>query len=93
MVMALILLAKKHLNQRSEWLDLLNKDAYGIYIIHYMFVAWLQFLLIDKNLPGEYKPIITALISIPLSWLIANGSRKIAKYWSSNESAQNTTKI
>ena len=93
MVMALILLAKKHLNQRSEWLDLLNKDAYGIYIIHYMFVAWLQFLLIDKNLPGEYKPIITALISIPLSWLIANGSRKIAKYWSSNERAQNTTKI
>lgn len=80
LVMSAILTAKKHLTQKSRWLDILNKDAYGIYIIHFLFVAWFQYLLIDIAIPGEYKPVITTFFSIPLSWLISDGIRKIVNY-------------
>lgn len=80
LVMSAILIAKNHLAQESRWLDILNKDAYGIYIIHYLFVAWFQYLLIDFAIPGEYKPLITTFLSIPLSWLISDGVRKILNY-------------
>ena len=80
LVMSFILIAKRYLTLKRGWLDMLNNDAYGIYIIHYVFVAWVQYLLIDRNLPGEYKPIITALLSIPLSWILANRLRKFAHH-------------
>jgi peptidoglycan/LPS O-acetylase OafA/YrhL len=80
LVISAILIAKKHLNQQANWLDGLNKDSYGIYIIHFLFVAWIQYLLIDITIPGLYKPIITAILSIALSWLISDVIRKFVNY-------------
>ena len=81
LVMSVILIAKNYLARESRWLDMLNKDAYGIFIIHYLFVAWFQYLLINVTIPGGYKPLITTLLSIPLSWLISDGTRKIFNYF------------
>ena len=80
LVISVILIAKRHLVQQAKWLDLLNKDAYGIYIIHFLFVAWIQYLLIGIDIPGLYKPMITAIFSIPLSWLISDVIRKFTNF-------------
>jgi hypothetical protein len=80
LVISVILIAKRHLAQQTKWLDRLNKDAYGIYIIHFLFVAWIQYLLIDISIPGLYKPILTAIFSIPLSWLVSDIIGRILNY-------------
>lgn len=80
LVIYVISLAKKHLTQQTKWLNSLNKDAYGIYIIHFLFVAWIQYLLIHIDIPGLYKPILTTIFSIPLSWLFSDIIRKAINY-------------
>ena len=80
LVLSVILIAKRHLAQQTKWLDGLNKDAYGIYIIHFLFVAWIQYLLIHIAMPGLYKPILTTIFSIPLSWLVSDVIRKVLSY-------------
>ena len=37
---------------RSRVLDSLKANAYGMYLIHYVFVVWLQYAL----LPAELRP-------------------------------------
>ena len=39
---------------RSRWslLDALQPSAYGIYLLHYIFIIWLQYAVYDYSLPG-----------------------------------------
>ena len=36
-------------------LDSLSANAYGMYIVHYLFVVWLQFALLNAALPAVGK--------------------------------------
>ena len=63
--------------------DSLSEHAYLIYLLHYPFVIWTQYLLLDAPLPAFVKFSIILLVSVTGSWMLAIELRKvkiIAKY-------------
>ena len=54
--------------QRIGIIDNLSDNAYGIYIIHYVFVTWLQYWLLSANLHAIPKATIVFTGTLILSW-------------------------
>jgi surface polysaccharide O-acyltransferase-like enzyme len=65
--------------KRSGWsvLDPLQADAYGIFVVHYPFVLWLQYWLFDFNLPAIFKAAVTFVLAVALSTAATMALRKI----------------
>ncbi len=61
---------------RKIW-DSLAANAYGIYLVHYIFVLWCQFLLLPVALPAVVKFALTFTGALLLSWLLTALARKI----------------
>jgi glucans biosynthesis protein C len=55
----------------------LAANAYGIYLIHYIFVLWLQYLMLPLGLPAVVKFALTFAGSLGLSWIITAWVRRI----------------
>ena len=55
----------------------LAANAYGIYLIHYVFVLWIQYLLLPASLPAVPKFTLTFIGALALSWTITALIRKI----------------
>jgi hypothetical protein len=54
---------------RRTWLfDSLSENEYRMYIIHYTFVSWLQFLLLSATRPASEKGILVFAGVLLLSW-------------------------
>lgn len=49
-------------------LDSLANNAYGIYFVHYLFVIWLQYFLLDAHLGAIAKGAIVFAGALALSW-------------------------
>ncbi len=58
-------------------LDSLSANAYGIYLIHYVFVVWLQYALLDAGLPAPVKAAIVFLGALIASWMIVAGFSRV----------------
>jgi glucan biosynthesis protein C len=58
---------------RWRWLgfDSLSDHAYGIYLVHYVFVVWLQYLLLGVALLAIAKAAIVFIATVVLSWVTA----------------------
>jgi peptidoglycan/LPS O-acetylase OafA/YrhL len=54
--------------QRYAWLDNLSQNAYGMYLIHYVFVVWLQYALLSAALPAIAKASIVFSGTVVASW-------------------------
>jgi peptidoglycan/LPS O-acetylase OafA/YrhL len=54
--------------KRRPVYDSLTANAYGIYLIHYAFVSWVQFGLLKLDLPGVVKGGIAFVVAALLSW-------------------------
>ena len=65
--------------RRSGWsmLDPMQKDAYGIFLVHYAFVLWIQYWLYDVDLPAIFKVLIGFSLTLALSWALTAGLRRI----------------
>ncbi|MBV8659933.1 MAG: acyltransferase [Burkholderiales bacterium] len=63
--------------QRSRILDSLSTNAYGMYLIHYFFVTWLQYALLDVKLLPFQKGAIVFTATVLLSWSVVAGARPI----------------
>ena len=65
--------------KRSGWsvLDPLQADAYGIFVVHYPFVLWLQYWLFDFDLPAIVKAAVTFVLAVALSTAATMALRKI----------------
>ena len=48
--------------------DSLSDNSYGIYIVHYVFVTWLQYLLLRSPLAPSLKGMVVFLITLIFSW-------------------------
>ncbi len=46
----------------------LTRNAFGMYLVHYAIVTWLQFALLDVALPGIVKAVLVTLLAIGASW-------------------------
>jgi peptidoglycan/LPS O-acetylase OafA/YrhL len=53
---------------RSAIWDSLAANAYGMYLVHYVFVTWIQFTLLPSNLPGLSKGVLVFASVLALSW-------------------------
>ena len=70
--------------KRSGWsmLDPMQGDAYGIFLVHYPIVLWLQYWLFDFDLPAIVKALLAFVLTVALSWTATAALRRIpgAKY-------------
>jgi peptidoglycan/LPS O-acetylase OafA/YrhL len=63
--------------KRSAVWDSLSANAYGIYLVHYVFVTWIQFALLRSALPGVSKGLLTVAAALALSWATTAALRRI----------------
>ena len=63
--------------RRVRILDSLSENAYGIYIVHYVFVTWLQYLLLERGLAPLVKGMVVFAGTLILSWVLVASIRHI----------------
>jgi Acyltransferase family len=63
---------------RRRWLwDSLSDNEYGMYLIHYMFVSWLQLAILSAPLPAVAKGLLVFAGVLLLSWSTSVTLRRI----------------
>ena len=73
---ALMIIFRSVENKTSAAWKSLSANAYGMYLIHYVFVTWLQFALLGCSLPVIFKFAIVFAVTLALSWWVTNLLRK-----------------
>jgi surface polysaccharide O-acyltransferase-like enzyme len=65
--------------KRGGWslLDPLQHDAYGIFLVHYAYMLWLQYFLYDFDWPAIVKAPVVFVLGLLLSWATTAALRKI----------------
>jgi hypothetical protein len=65
--------------KRSGWsiLDPMQADAYGMFLVHYPIVLWLQYWLFDFDVPAIVKALVALVLTVALSWAVTEALRKI----------------
>ncbi|HEX4411964.1 MAG TPA: acyltransferase [Xanthobacteraceae bacterium] len=61
----------------SRLLGRLGRNAYALYLVHYVFVVWLQFVLLPLMLPAAIKAPLVFVGSLCLSLVIAVAARSL----------------
>jgi len=59
---------------RSAITDSLSENAYVIYLVHYVFVVWLQYSLLGVALPAILKAVLVFIGALLVSWGVALGA-------------------
>jgi hypothetical protein len=62
---------------RSRALDSLSRNAYGMYLVHYVFVVWLQYALLKAPLFAVAKAAIVFGATLALSWAVSAAWRRL----------------
>jgi glucan biosynthesis protein C len=75
--LAFLVIFRKFVGQSGRLWDSLCENAYCIYLVHYIFVIWSQYELLNVDLPAVIKFFITFIISLFMSWVISMLLRKI----------------
>jgi len=65
--------------KHSGWsiLDPMQPDAYGMFLVHYPIVLWLQYWMFDFDIPAIAKAAIAFLLTVVLSWAATEALRRI----------------
>jgi hypothetical protein len=63
--------------RQSRPLDSLSVNAYGMYLVHYPFVVWMQYLLLDATLPAFVKAFTVFVVAVTLSWTATAALRSL----------------
>ena len=58
-------------------LDAMQPSAYGIFLLHYIFIIWLQYFVYDPAWPAGVKAAIVFAGTLGGSWLLTVLLRKI----------------
>lgn len=65
-------------SRRRSWvLDSLSANAYGMYLVHYVFVVWLQYMLLPADLNALTKAFLVFAGSMALSWSASAGFNRL----------------
>jgi surface polysaccharide O-acyltransferase-like enzyme len=63
--------------RRVTIFDSLSENSYGIYVVHYVFITWLQYLLLGSGLAPIVKGIVVFAGTLILSWALVAAIRRI----------------
>jgi peptidoglycan/LPS O-acetylase OafA/YrhL len=65
--------------RQSGWsiLDPMQNDAYGMFLVHYPIVLWLQYWLFDFDVPAIVKAAVAFVLTVALSWAVTRALRMI----------------
>lgn len=63
-------------HSENRWWNSLSGNAYLIYLLHYPFVIWCQFLLMEAHFHAVVKFVITFLVAFSGSWVLSILIRK-----------------
>jgi len=74
---AFLALFVRFANTRSRIWDSLSANAYGMYLVHYAFVSWLQYALLKAQLPAIAKGSLVFAGLMLLSWGATAALRRI----------------
>jgi surface polysaccharide O-acyltransferase-like enzyme len=61
----------------SSVLDPMQADAYGMFLVHYPIALWLQYWLLDQDLPAIMKAVILFVLTVAFSWMLTRVLRQI----------------
>ncbi|HEX7679595.1 MAG TPA: acyltransferase family protein, partial [Thermoanaerobaculia bacterium] len=75
--MAFLALFVRFVRNANPLFESLSRNAYGIYILHYLCVTWLQFALVHADLPGSVKGTLVFLGAVGLSWAMTAALRRV----------------
>lgn len=75
---AVLVLFRKFATSRQKYFDSLSANAYLIYLLHFVFVTWLQYILLPFDLPAILKFFLTFIFSVAASWSLAICLKKSA---------------
>jgi hypothetical protein len=74
---AMLALFLRFANSRAPVLDSLSRNAYGIYLVHFGFVLWTQYLLLPAALPAAAKAATVLTVALVASWMTTAALRQI----------------
>lgn len=77
MAAALLAFVLNFANARLTWLDTLRPQAYGIYLVHYIFIIWLQYAVYDLALSAFVKFAIVFAGTLAGSWIVVVLLRRV----------------
>ncbi len=76
-VLCLLAMSLQLMRSRETVLDSLSSNAYRIYLVHYLFVVWLQYALLSVELNAVTKAAIVLACALTLSWGASAGVMKL----------------
>jgi len=74
---AVLAVAIRFAAQGRSMLDGLKHNAYGMYLVHYFFVVWLQYALLGSSLPAIVKGVTVFAGTLALSWASVEALRRV----------------
>jgi surface polysaccharide O-acyltransferase-like enzyme len=77
MCLALLVVFLRFANDHGAAWDGLAANAYGIYLLHYPIVTWMQYGLLGASLPVVLKAASVFVAAIILSWCVASLLRRV----------------
>jgi peptidoglycan/LPS O-acetylase OafA/YrhL len=76
--LGLLALFLRYAGRRSAVIDSLSDHAYAIYLVHYVFVVWLQYALLGAAIPALVKGLTVFASALLLSWGVAVGVGRLS---------------
>jgi len=76
--LSLLAICLRLMRARHRLLDSLSDNAYSIYLLHYVFVVWLQYALLGVGLDAIGKAAIVFASALALSWAASAGLMTLA---------------
>lgn len=74
---AMFALFLRFANRPFAIMDAMLPSTFGIYLIHYIFVLWTQYALLNAQLPAFAKATIVFAVALSLSWSVTAALRRI----------------
>lgn len=63
--------------RRVAALDALSENAYGLYLVHYVFIVWLQYALLGLEIFAAIKVAVVFCVTMLLSWIMVIAMRGV----------------
>jgi hypothetical protein len=62
-------------NRPLPWCDSIRSNAYGISLLHYSCVLWMQYALLQAKLPAPVKALVVFGCALAVSWVLSAAAR------------------